>query len=159
VDEYPNLIICRTFSKFFGLAGTRIGFAFAGKNLNVLADFATRYLGYNRISERLGEIALDNMKYYLKVGRQYEKDKEMMYREFSKLKGFTPYKSYANFILVDMPKEIRAELKKYLTERNLIIKFLDEEAFRTEARISLGTKEQNKMLIGAIKEFCRTHPY
>jgi histidinol-phosphate aminotransferase len=111
VDEYPNLIICRTFSKFFGLAGTRIGFAFAGKNLNVLADFATRYLGYNRISERLGEIALDNMKYYLKVGRQYEKDKEMMYREFSKLKGFTPYKSYANFILVDMPKEIRAELK------------------------------------------------
>jgi histidinol-phosphate aminotransferase len=159
IDEYPNLIICRTFSKFFGLAGSRIGFAFAGKNLGELIEFATRYLGYNRISERLGEIALDNVKYYTKVGKQYARDKEMMYREFSKLKGFTPYKSYANFILVDMPKEIRPELKKYLTERNLFIKFLDEEAFRTEARISLGTKEQNTMLVRAIKDFCRTHPH
>ncbi|MGE5314775.1 MAG: pyridoxal phosphate-dependent aminotransferase [Acidobacteriota bacterium] len=159
IDEYPNLVICRTFSKFFGLAGIRIGFAFAGKNLDVLINFSTRYLGYNRISERLGEIALDNMKFYLKIGKQYEKDKEMMYREFSKLKGFTPYKSFANFMLVDIPKEIRADLKQYLTERNLIIKFLDEEAFRSEVRISLGTKEQNKLLVTAIKEFCRTHPY
>jgi histidinol-phosphate aminotransferase len=159
IDQYPNLIICRTFSKFFGLAGTRIGFAFAGKNLGVLTAFATRYLGYNRISERLGEIALDNMKFYLTIGKQYEKDKAMMYREFLKLKGFTPYKSFANFILVDVPKEIRPALKQYLTERNLIIKFLDEDAFRSEVRISLGTKDQNKMLVGAIKEFCRTHPY
>lgn len=159
IDQYPNLVICRTFSKFFGLAGIRIGFAFAGRNLDVLTAFSTRYLGYNRISERLGEIALDNMKFYLKIGRQYEKDKEMMYREFSKLKGFTPYKSFANFMLVDIPKQIRPGLKQYLTERNLIIKFLDEDAFRSEVRISLGTKEQNKLLVTAIKEFCRTHPY
>jgi histidinol-phosphate aminotransferase len=159
IDEYPNLIICRTFSKYFGLAGIRIGFAFAGKNLGVLTEFAKRYLGFNRISERLGEIALDNMKYYTKVGRQYEKDKELMYREFSKLRGFTPFRSFANFVLVDVPAEIRTELKCFLTERNLFIKFLDEPGFRTEVRISLGTREQNWVLVRAIKEFCRTHPY
>lgn len=155
IDEYPNLIICRTFSKFFALAGFRIGFAFAGENLDTLINFSTRYLGYNRVSEKLGEIALDNMKYYTKVGKQYEKDKEMMYREFSKLKGFTPYKSFANFILVDMPREMRPGLKDYLDERNLRIKFLDEEAFRTEARISLGTPQQNKLLIDTIKLYCK----
>lgn len=155
VDEYPNLIICRTFSKYFALAGIRIGFAFAGKNLETLINFSTRYLGYNRISEGLGEIALDNMKYYEKVGKQYEKDKQMFYNEFLKLRGFTPFKSFANFILVDFPAEIRSDLKKYLTERNLIVKFLDEEAFRTEVRISLGTKEQNKLLIESIKKFCK----
>lgn len=155
IEQYPNLIICRTFSKFFALAGIRIGFAFAGNNLKTLIGFTTRYLGYNRISERLGEIALDNMKWYEKVGKQYEKDKQMMYDEFSKLKGFTPYKSFANFILVDMPAEIRPGLKKYLTERNLIIKFLDEDAFKTEARISLGTKKQNKLLMHAIKQYCK----
>ncbi|HEY3250725.1 MAG TPA: histidinol-phosphate transaminase [Ignavibacteria bacterium] len=155
VDEYPNLVICRTFSKFFALAGFRIGFAFAGKNLDVLIKFTTRYLGYNRVSERLGEICLDNIKWYLKIGKRYEKDKEMMYNEFFKLKGFTPYKSYANFILVDVPQEIRADLKRYLTERNLLIKFLDEEAFRTEARISLGTHKENKLLINTIKQFCK----
>ena len=159
IDEYPNLVICRTFSKYFAMAGIRIGFAFAGKNLDVLINFTTRYLGYNRLSEIMGEIALDNQKYYEKVGKQYEKDKKMMYEEFMKLKGFTPYKSFANFILVDIPVEIRAELKKYLTERNLIVKFLDEAAFRTEARMSLGTKEQNKLLMNTIKKFCKENPY
>jgi histidinol-phosphate aminotransferase len=155
IDEYPNLVICRTFSKFFALAGFRIGFAFAGRNLDVLINFTTRYLGYNRVSEKLGVIALDNIKWYLKIGKQYEKDKEMMYREFGKLKGFVPYKSYANFILVDIPVDIRPGLKKYLDDRNLRVKFLDEEAFRTEARISLGTKQQNKLLMDTIKKYCK----
>lgn len=155
IDEYPNLVICRTFSKFFALAGFRIGFAFAGRNLDVLINFTTRYLGYNRVSEKLGEIALDNIKWYLKVGKQYEKDKEMMYREFLKLREFVPFKSYANFMLVDIPVEIRAGLKKYLDDRNLRIKFLDEDAFRTEARISLGTKDENKLLMDTIKQYCK----
>jgi histidinol-phosphate aminotransferase len=159
IDKYPNLIICRTFSKYFALAGIRIGFAFVGKNLDVLINFTTRYLGYNKVSEQLGLIALDNIKYYEKIGKMYEKDKEMFYKEFLKLKGFTPYKSYANFMLVDIPVAIRSELKKYLTERNLIVKFLDEDAFRTEARISLGTHKQNKLLIETIKKFCAEHPY
>jgi histidinol-phosphate aminotransferase len=159
IEEYPNLIICRTFSKYFALAGCRIGFAFAGKNLDVLINFTTRYLGYNRISEELGEICLDSMKYYEKVGKQYEKDKQMFYDLFNELKGFTPYKSFANFILVDFPVEIRSGLKKYLVERNLLVKFLDEEAFRTEVRISLGTKEQNKLLAYAIKQYCKENPY
>jgi len=155
IDEFPNLVICRTFSKFFALAGFRIGFAFAGKNLDVLINFTTRYLGYNRVSEKLGEIALDNLKWYLKIGKKYEQDKEMMYSELGKLKGFIPYKSFANFMLVDIPVEIRPGLKKYLDERNLMVKFLDEEAFRTEARISLGTPKQNKLLVDTIKQYCK----
>ena len=155
IDEYPNLIICRTFSKFFALAGFRIGFAFAGRNLEVLINFTTRYLGYNRVSEKLGEIALDNIKWYLKIGKQYEKDKEMMYKAFLNLKGFVPFKSYANFMLVDIPVEIRQGLKKYLDDRNLRVKFLDEDAFRTEARISLGTKEHNKLLMDTIVKYCK----
>ena len=155
IDEYPNLIICRTFSKFFALAGFRIGFAFAGRNLDVLINFTTRYLGYNRVSEKLGEIALDNIKWYLKIGKQYEKDKEMMYKIFLGLKGFVPFRSFANFMLVDIPVDIRMGLKKYLDDRNLRVKFLDEDAFRTEARISLGTKEENKLLMDTIVKYCK----
>jgi histidinol-phosphate/aromatic aminotransferase/cobyric acid decarboxylase-like protein len=54
-----------------------------------------------------------------------------------------------------MPLELRPGLKGYLTERNLIIKFLDEEAFRTEARISLGTHEENKLLMDSIVQYCK----
>ncbi len=156
IDEFPNLVICRTFSKYYALAGCRIGFAFAGKNLEELINYSVRYLGYNRISERLAEIALDDEKYYDEINFIMQEDKEYMYEEFNKMDGFTPYKTYANFMLVDMPKAIRKDLKQFLKERNVLIKFLDEEAFKTEARITLGTREQNYYLIECIKEFLKT---
>jgi len=153
IDEFPNLVICRTFSKYYALAGCRIGFAFAGKNLEELINYTVRYLGYNRISEKLGEIAIDDSGYYERVTALMQEDKEYFYKEFVKLDGFTPYKSYANFMLVDLPKDIRKGLNKFLKERNLLIKFLDEEAFKTETRITLGTREQNMYLMDSIKEF------
>lgn len=156
IDEFPNLVICRTFSKYYALAGCRIGFAFAGKNLEELINYSVRYLGYNRISERLAEIALDDEKYYDNISFIMQEDKEYMYEEFNKMDGFTPYKTYANFMLVDMPKAIRKDLKQFLKERNILIKFLDEEAFKTEARITLGTREQNYYLIECIKEFLKS---
>jgi histidinol-phosphate aminotransferase len=153
LDEFPNLVICRTFSKYFGLAGLRIGYSFAGKNLEELMNYTVRYLGFNRLSEKLGEIAYKDLDYYEKITKMMQEDKEFFYAEFSKLDGFTPYKSYANFMLVDMPPAIRKDLNKFLKDRNLLIKFLDEEAFKTETRITLGTREQNKYLIDSIKEF------
>jgi histidinol-phosphate aminotransferase len=153
LDEFPNLVICRTFSKYFALAGCRIGYAFAGKNLEELMNYTVRYLGYNRLSEKIAAAAYDDQDYYDKVTQIMQEDKEYFYREFSKLDGFLPYKSYANFMLVDMPLEIRSGLNKFLKERNILIKFLDEEAFKTEARISLGTREQNYYLMESIKEY------
>jgi histidinol-phosphate aminotransferase len=153
IDEFPNLVITRTFSKYYALAGCRIGYAFAGKNLEELINFTVRYLGYNRLSEKLAEIAMDDREYYEKTTKIMQEDKEYFYKEFGKMEGFTPYKSYANFMLVDMPKNIRKDLNKFLKERNLLIKFLDEEAFRTETRITLGTREQNYYLMESIKEF------
>ena len=153
IDEYPNLIICRTFSKYFALAGCRMGFSFAGNNLEGLINYTTRYLGYNLITEKLANIVMDDMEYYEKVTKWMQEDKEMFYDEFEKMEGFTPYKSFSNFILVDMPPHLRKDLDKFLKDRNLLIKFLDEEAFRTETRITLGTKEQNKYLMDSIKEF------
>ena len=155
IDEYPNLIICRTFSNYFALAGARVGFSFAGNNLEELKGYTTRYLGYNLISENLALIALDDMEYYEKVTALMQEDKEYFYREFSSMPGFTPYKSFSNFMLVDMPKDIRKGLDKYLKERNMLIKFLDEEAFKTETRITLGTREQNYYLIECIREYLK----
>lgn len=155
IDEFPNLIICRTFSKYFALAGARIGFSFAGNNLEDLKGYTTRYLGYNLISENLAMIALDDMEYYEGVTKMMQDDKDFFYREFELLEGFTPYKSYANFMMVDMPKTIRTDLDRFLKERNLLIKFLDEEAFKTETRITLGTREQNYYLMESIKDFLK----
>ena len=153
VNTYPNLAVIRTFSKYYALAGIRIGYALVGKNLTRLANLANRYLGFNLISEKIALAALDSPDYYEDIAKKMDSDKELYYEELGKIPGFTVFKSDANFILVEIPKEIIAPLKQFLIDKGLIIKFMNEEVINSHMRITLGTQEENRMVVDAIKEF------
>lgn len=153
IKENPNLIVIRTFSKYYALAGMRIGYAIVGKNLSALSTLMNRYLGYHRLSEMVALAALDSHDYYADLYDKMKADKELYFNELSKIPGFTPYKSDANFMLVGLPKEVMPELKSFLTEKGLIIKFMNEEVLNSHLRITIGTREENRMTIAAIKEF------
>jgi histidinol-phosphate aminotransferase len=155
ISNYPNLIIIRTFSKYFALAGIRIGYAVVGENLSKLTTLMNRYLGYHRLSEAIAIAALDSPEYYLGLYKKMKEDKQLYYSELGKLPGFRVFKSETNFILVELPKQIMSDLKAFLTERGLIIKFMDEEVLNSHLRITLGTQEQNRSVINAIKEFVK----
>jgi len=156
VDTYPNLVVIRSFSKYYALAGIRIGYALIGRNLTRLAKLTNRYLGYNLISEKIALAALDSPSYYENVAKKMDSDKDLYYEELGKILGFTVYKSDANFVLVEIPKEIIQPLKKFLTDRGLIIKFMNEEVLNSHMRITLGTQEENRMVIDTILEFFAT---
>jgi len=153
VSEFPNVLIIRTFSKYYGLAGIRIGYVLMGDNHAALSMFSARYLGYNRLSEKIAIAALDSTEYYEDMRNKMIADTEIFLKEFNKLKGFKAYKSYANFILVKIPVEIKDSLKKYLTERDMIVKFMAEDGLLHHLRITIGTQEQNEMLLNMIKSF------
>jgi len=153
INDFPNLIIIRTFSKYYALAGVRIGFAFLGKNLTKLSQYSARYLGYNRISERLALAALDSADYYAAVSQNMIRDKETYYRELGRIRGFKVYRSDANFILAEIPAEWKAALKEFLTKKGLIIKFFNEVNMENCVRITIGTQEQNRRLVEAIRAF------
>ena len=149
----PNLIIIRTFSKYYALAGLRIGYALLGNNIKNLSNFTNRYLGYNRLNEEVAIAALESQDYYRDIAVKMEADRNMYYNELGNLPGFIVYKSNANFILVKIPEEIKQSLKEYLSERGLIIKFMNENRLNSHLRITLGTHEENKKIADAIKEF------
>lgn len=159
IHNFPNVIVIRTFSKYYGLAGVRIGFALIGKNHEQFSMFNARYLGYNRLSESLALAALDSTEYYNEIREKMAADMEMYRNEFNKLPGFKSYKSYANFILVKIPIELRDTLKKYLTERNMIVKFMAEDGLFNHMRITIGTQEQNFALMNMIKSFLKENNY
>ena len=146
-------MVIRTFSKYYALAGIRIGYALIGGNLTKLANLANRYLGYNLLSEKIALAALDSPDYYEDIAKKMNNDKELYYQELGKIPGFTVYKSDANFVLVEIPSEIKESLKKFLTDRGLIIKFMNEEVINSHLRITLGTQEENRMVIDAITNF------
>lgn len=153
VNRYPKTAVIRTFSKYFALAGVRIGFAVIGKELDYFEWFSSKYLGYSRINELIALAALDSMPYYEEITAKMNTDKETFFTEFSRLSGFKPYRSDANFILVDMVKERMSLLENFLKEKNLIIKFMNEEVLNSQLRITIGTQRENKLLMDAIKEY------
>ncbi|MBE0645899.1 MAG: histidinol-phosphate aminotransferase family protein [Bacteroidetes bacterium] len=151
--EFPNLLIVRTFSKYYALAGVRIGYAVMGSNLTALEHFSARYLGYSRLSELIALAALDSIEYYTNITAKMEEDRDMFRRTLGALPGFTVFESVANFVLVKMPEELCAPLKQDLTARGLIVKFMNEDELHTHMRITLGTQEQNRILADAIRAF------
>ena len=153
INKYPNILVLRTFSKYYALAGARIGYGLAGERLKKLIKYSHRYLGFHRLSDRLALAALDSPEYYQGITNKMEADKETFYNELNALDGFNVFKSYANFILVEIEEQIKEPLKKFLTERNLIIKFMNEPVLNHHLRITLGTQEQDRLLLDAIKEF------
>ena len=155
IEKFPNVLIIRTFSKYYGLAGVRIGFALMGKNHSRLSLYSARYLGYNRLSEKVAIAAMDSSAYYDDIRKKMATDMDMFRNEFNKMPGFKAYQSYSNFILVKIPVEIKDELKKYLTERNMIVKFMAEDGLFNHLRITIGTLEQNKLLMTMIKTFMK----
>jgi histidinol-phosphate aminotransferase len=154
INDFPNLIIIRTFSKYFAMAGLRIGYAFMGRGLTQLAQFSARYLGYNQLSEKLALAALDSTEYYAGISARMIEDKEMLYRTINGIPGFKAYRSNANFILADIPAAQKDALKADLTRRGLIIKFFKNEPFLDYCvRITIGTREQNQALAAALTAF------
>lgn len=154
VSEFTNLVVIRTFSKYYALAGLRIGFAFISRGLTQLSTFSARYLGYNRLSERIALAALDSAAYYADISGRMIEDKEMFYREINRIPGFKAYRSNANFILADIPPQHKAALKEDLARRGLVIKFFKNEPFMDDCvRITIGTREQNRRLGDALSAF------
>jgi len=156
VGRYRNLVVLRTFSKYYALAGARIAFAAVGASLSRLTKFASRYLGYNRLSEVLALAALDSSAYYERIGEQMRTDRQKYYDIFAQRPGFRCYKSNANFILVKIPAELKAPLQACLDERGIVIKFFSEPEFIDCIRITLGTKEQNQRVLRALSAFLQT---
>lgn len=152
LDKYPNLLIVRTFSKFYGLPGLRLGFAFAGTGLDKFLGYSTKYLGYNRISEELGIAALEATDYYEETAEQMARGRQLYMDELRPLEGFKVYDSVSNFILVKYPTHLKESLKAAFGDIDYVIKFMNEPDIDTHLRITLGTPEQNRRVADTIKK-------
>jgi histidinol-phosphate aminotransferase len=156
IDRYRNLLILRTFSKFYALAGARIGYAAAGASLSRLTKFASRYLGYNRISELLALAALDSPEYYRTVNLRIREDRERCHAFFAERPSMTCFRSDANFVLVRIPPELTPRLRTTLEREGIFVKFFSEPEFAHCIRITIGTEIQNSRLLGILRDFFDT---
>jgi histidinol-phosphate aminotransferase len=152
-SRYENFILLRTLSKYYALAGLRIGFAFLGKGLADFATYKSIYLGFNRTSEEMLFAAFDKESdaYYREKASLIIEDGKVFFEELRGM-GFKPFRTCANFILARLPADDYALLKEKLPLRGFVIRVLSAPAFENCIRISIGTREQNHLLIEIMKD-------
>lgn len=150
VQEFDNVIILRSFSKYYALAGIRMGYAITSDRFQDFADYTTLFLGYQQIAENVVLAAMDSTEYYADVARRMEEDKQTFYHALARYESITCFRSDAGFLLIKFAPELIDPLKKRLAERGLKPKFFSEPMFLNHMRLSLGTQEQNAAVLQEI---------
>jgi histidinol-phosphate aminotransferase len=151
--EHDNLLVLRTFSKAIAMAGLRAGYLLAAPELAAEIRKAVLPYNLNIISQTAAEVAVEMYEDELRpLVRKIIGERERLYDALSRLNGLTPVRSRANFILVRSainPKQVFAELLK----RNILIRDVSGYPMLSEYfRLSVGTPEENDLLIEALKE-------
>ena len=147
---YPNVIMLRTFSKAYGIAGIRLGYGIAHPGLLAPLRATTESFPVNRLAQVAGLAALEDDEFMAltiavnSAGRQY------LYREFDRLGlDFTP--SHTNFVLVHLGPQAKYVFQKLL-ERGIIVRPCAAYELPEYLRITVGTEAQNARLIAALEE-------
>ncbi len=158
IEKHPNIIICRTLSKFYGLPGLRLGFGFIGKGdeMKAFAKYANMYLGYDRLSEDVGIAALKSDAHYRGIAKVMDDARKMYKAELDILPGFKVYRSYANFILIQYPITLKPALQQAFASESYKVKFMNEPGIDSHMRITLGRAEQNRKVCDIILNIAKS---
>jgi histidinol-phosphate aminotransferase len=140
-----NLIALRTFSKIYGLAGLRIGFAVGDEDLIGLLERVREPFPVNRVAQAAALAALRDEGHVERVLRINEEGKAFLYEQFRRL-GIDYVPTESNFIFVDFKRDSQ-EIYDALLKEGVIIRPGSIWDYPTCARITIGTMDENRTLI------------
>jgi histidinol-phosphate aminotransferase len=147
----PNVVVSRTLSKAYALAGVRFGFAVA--HPTVIAEMAKVKDSYNcdALSIAAATAALDDQAYARGTWAKIRAERARLSRSLEAL-GWSVLPSQANFVLATVPggRERAAALKEELKARGILVRYFDAPGLADKLRITVGTPEDTDALLGAL---------
>lgn len=153
LTEYPNLVVMQTLSKAWGMAGLRLGMAFAGEGIISVFNKVKPPYNINSASQELAMKALDNIEQVNNWIRKTVNEREKLIQslaDFSFVQHIFP--SDANFILVKTTEP--QQIYNYLVENGIIVRDRSKVILCEGClRITVGTPEENTELIQTLKKF------
>ena len=151
VKKFRNVIVTRTLSKSFSLAGLRVGFAVSRPEvIETLMKIKDSY-NVNRLSQIAALEALKDLKWMKEAARRIVRDREFLSDKLRVL-GFEVIPSQANFVFAKHPSYPAFKLYKKLYDRKILVRHFDLPRLKAYLRISIGTHQEMIKLIKAIEE-------
>ncbi|MDR3264620.1 MAG: histidinol-phosphate transaminase [Synergistaceae bacterium] len=143
VGEYPNMIVLRTFSKAFALAGARVGYAVASAGTIDALGLVKPPFNLPTLSQLLATWAVEEAQEYASRVAYLNERREELYRELKKIPWLTVSRSDANFLFVRSERDIAALLE----EKGIFVRACAGTSEFHNARITVGTAEQNGKVV------------
>ena len=147
VMEHENLIVLRTFSKWAGLAGLRVGYGVFPEA--VMPQLWKIKQPYNvNVAGTVAALAsLNDAEHLMGTVGKIVEERERLYRELNQLDFLRPYPSQANFILCRVVDRDARQLKLDLEERGILVRYFSKPGLTDHIRISIGRPEQTDTLL------------
>jgi len=155
VGKYDNSMVFRTFSKWAGLAGLRIGYGiFPIKIADCLLRIKPPY-NINMAALVAVKESLKDIDYLRGKIKAIIAERERLFAELKKLGWIKPYPSQANFILCSVLKGQASELQQKLQKKGILVRYFDKPLLKNSIRISVGKPEHTDAVMKALKEIER----
>jgi histidinol-phosphate aminotransferase len=146
----PSVITVRTFSKIYGLAGLRLGYGAASKDLISYMNRVREPFNVNSLAQAAGIGALSDTGHVISSKEINKEGKDFLQNEFTKL-GIKYFDSYTNFILIDLQTDPIPVYNALLAD-GVIVRPVTGYGLQTHLRISIGLLEENQRFIEALKK-------
>lgn len=149
-DGHPNVIVLKTFSKAYALAGLRLGYAVADAAICQMLDRIEEPFFLNRAATAAGQAALSDTPWLERTIAAVRAGRAHLTRELSRL-GCSVVPSQANFVLVDVGVDARSLFER-LMRQGVIVRPADGWGYPTHVRITIGTADQNETCLRLVAE-------
>lgn len=145
-----NVIVLRTFSKIFGLAGLRVGYGIAKPEIIRFLRLVRMPFSVNRLAQNAATSSLADAAHVEKSRKNNSEGKKFLYAELDKL-GVSYVKTEANFIFIDLKGSADVVFME-LMRRGIIVRPLSSFGMPRSIRVTIGTPDQNSRFIQAFSE-------
>ena len=150
VELYPNLVVLRTFSKWAGIAGLRIGYTIADPSLIRELNKIQQPYRVNSAADRAAQAALHDDTYYSDCIKRIISEREQLYFELCNIPGIKVFPSGGNFLFVQMCERLQ-RLRALAIDSQIALKYYDTTLTGKAVRITIGRPEQNKKVLALFK--------
>lgn len=147
IEKYPNMIVLKTFSKAYSLAGMRIGYGVANKEFIDVLEVVRAPYNLNTLAQKIAIEILKHQNIYKERVAYLKNERQWLENELKKFDFMDIYPSDANFIYVLSNKDIA----KYLKSKGILIRDYAPENGKYKSRISVSTRQNNEELIKELK--------
>lgn len=150
LEKHKNVIVARTFSKMYALAGLRIGYGIADEKIIDCLNRVREPFNVNSLAQAAALACLNDRRYYEGLARRIARQRKILYAGIEKL-GLKYVASCTNFVLIDMRRDA-SPLARALLAKGVIVRDMRPWGLSHFIRVTIGTEAESRRFLKALRE-------